>query len=364
MSSPIQQVDILDHLNTAILLIDEALVVRYINDAAEQLLAVSGQKIIGEPVQQLFTEETDSTSVIEAIEKGNTFTKRETRLLLNNRQTITVDFAATPIETDDLLGSLIIELQPLDRILRISKEKALLATQENSRTLIRGMAHEIKNPLGGLRGAAQLLDKELPSDALKEYTHIIIEEADRLRNLVDRMLGGHSLPDMRMLNIHEILERVRSLIYAETNGAIVITRDYDPSTPDLEGDKSQLIQAILNIAVNAMQALQLQVVDKPCIRFKTRVLRQFTIGTQRHRLVCHLQITDNGPGIPQELQNTLFLPLVSGRPDGTGLGLSFAQSIINFHQGLIECDSQSGQTTFSIYLPLGPRQGQEKMHER
>ena len=363
MSHTKPQVDILDHLNTAILLIDEQLLVRYINDAAEQLLAVSGQKIIGESIQNLFTEETDSNSVIEAINKGNTFTKRETKLLLNNRQSITVDFAATPIESQDLAGSMIIELQPLDRILRISKENALLATQQNSRALIRGMAHEIKNPLGGLRGAAQLLDKELPSAALKDYTHIIIEEADRLRNLVDRMLGGHSLPDMHLRNIHEILERVKSLINAETDGDIYIARDYDPSTPDLEGDKSQLIQAVLNIALNAMQALQQSQIQNPSIAFKTRVLRQFTIGNERHRLVCHIQITDNGPGIPEDLQSTLFLPMVSGRPDGTGLGLSIAQSIINFHHGLIECESRPGQTTFSIYLPLGKHPQQETMNE-
>src|SRR5690606_6049167 len=225
----------------------------------------------------------------------------------------------------------------------------------NTRALVRGLAHEIKNPLGGLRGAAQLLARELPDSGLKDYTNIIIQEADRLRNLVDRMLGPHKVPDRKPLNVHEVIERVRQLLDVETHGQIEFVRDYDPSLPDLRGDKEQLIQAVLNVGRNAVEAINRASppIKQPRILLRTRALRQFTIGTNRHRLVVRMEIIDNGPGVPPKLLETIFLPMVSGRPDGTGLGLSIAQSIINHHNGLIECTSQPGNTNFSIYTPVG-----------
>eukprot|EP01132_Coremiostelium_polycephalum_P023306 gene23306-27725_t len=219
--------------------------------------------------------------------------------------------------------------------------------------LVRGLAHEIKNPLGGIRGAAQLLARELPDENLKDYTNVIIEEADRLRNLVDRMLGSNKLPSLAMTNVHEVLERVCQLVEAESQGCITLVRDYDPSIPDVLIDREQMIQAVLNIVRNAMQAISSQnELRLGRISLRTRALRQFTIGHVRHRLVTKVEIIDNGPGIPAELQETIFFPMVSGRPDGTGLGLAITQNIISQHQGLIECESHPGHTTFSIFLPL------------
>jgi len=244
-------------------------------------------------------------------------------------------------------------VHPRDRLLRITKEEAQLSKQETTKLLVRGLAHEIKNPLGGIRGAAQLLSRELPEEHLKDYTNVIIEEADRLRNLVDRMLGSNKLPSLAMTNVHEVLERVCSLVDAESQGRITLVRDYDPSIPEVLVDREQMIQAVLNIVRNAMQALTSgNEAHMGRITLRTRALRQFTIGHTRHRLVVKTEIIDNGPGIPPELQDTLFYPMVSGRPDGTGLGLAITQNIISQHQGLIECESHPGHTVFSIFLPL------------
>ena len=251
--------------------------------------------------------------------------------------------------------SLVIEVTPLDRKLQISREKGLLSSQQTTSALVRGLAHEIKNPLGGLRGAAQLLERELsrelPDKDLQDYTNIIIEEADRLRNLVDRMLGPPQPQNPQPLNMHEVLERAASLVMAEAQGTVNIQRDYDPSIPEISGDREQLIQAVLNIVRNALEANKEQPAGA-VIGLKSRTQRKFTIGNTLHRLVCRLDISDNGPGIPGELQNTVFFPMVSGKPEGTGLGLSIAQSIINQHKGLIEFSSQPGNTVFTLYIPF------------
>ncbi|MEE8059420.1 MAG: nitrogen regulation protein NR(II) [Pseudomonadales bacterium] len=356
--------DILDNLTTAILLVEPDLSVSYINASAEALLEVSGSRILGEPINKLFIEHSEEqTSILDSINTSSAFTKRETLLRLSNGQNITVDCAVTPLYDDKQKIFLVLELQPLDRLLKISRDKGILAAQQNSQALIRGLAHEIKNPLGGLRGAAQLLAKELPSESLLEYTHIIIEEADRLGNLLNRMLGSHDLLDLQALNIHEVLERVGTLISAETDGKINIVRDYDPSIPELLGDKERLIQAVLNIARNAMQALLSgdTTTAAPTLTLKTRALRQFTIGSLHHRLVCRVDISDNGPGIPENILDTIFLPMVSGHANGTGLGLSISQSIINHHQGLIECSSQPGCTTFALSIPLGESPAEQQL---
>ena len=207
--------------------------------------------------------------------------------------------------------------------------------------------------LTSLTGQTQTVDYEVPEEGLKDYTNVIIEEADRLRNLVDRMLGSNKLPSLAMTNIHEVLERVCSLVEAETQGGITLVRDYDPSLPDVLIDREQMIQAVLNIVRNAMQAISGQnELRLGRISLRTRAMRQFTIGHTRHRLVAKVEIIDNGPGVPAELQETIFYPMVSGRPDGTGLGLAITQNIISQHQGLIECDSHPGHTIFSIFLPL------------
>jgi len=344
---------LLDNLTTATLLLNAELRLEYMNPAAEMLLAVSGQRSHGQFISELFTESTEALNSLRlAVEQAHPFTKREAQLTSLTGQSITVDYAVTPIlhQGQTLL---LLEVHPRDRLLRITKEEAQLSKQETTKMLVRGLAHEIKNPLGGIRGAAQLLARELPHDDLRDYTNVIIEEADRLRNLVDRMLGSNKLPSLAMTNIHEVLERVCSLVEAESQGGVTLVRDYDPSLPDVLIDREQMIQAVLNIVRNAMQAIAGQNdLRLGRITLRSRAVRQFTIGHVRHRLVARVEITDNGPGIPAQLQETLFYPMVSGRPDGTGLGLAITQNIISQHQGLIECDSHPGHTTFSIYLPL------------
>ena len=238
----------------------------------------------------------------------------------------------------------------------------MIDQQAANRELIRNLAHEIKNPLGGLRGSAQLLERELDKPELKEYTQVIIKEADRLQALMDRLLTPHRTPRLAPLNVHEILERVRSLILAEFSEGIAIRRNYDVSVPELIGDKEQLIQAILNIARNAAQALragrQAAAVESGgvpvgTIEFRTRIARQITIVRRRHRLALELQVIDDGPGVAQDIRDKIFNPLVSGREGGSGLGLSLAQTFVQYHQGMIECDSRPGRTVFTILLPLG-----------
>jgi two-component system nitrogen regulation sensor histidine kinase GlnL len=344
---------LLDNLTTATLLLNAQLRLEYMNPAAEMLLAVSGQRSHGQFISELFTESDEALKALHlAVEQAHPFNKRETVLTTLGGQPLTVDYAVTPVlSRGDTL--LLLEIHPRDRLLRITKEEAQLSKQETTKMLVRGLAHEIKNPLGGIRGAAQLLARELPEDDLRDYTNVIIEEADRLRNLVDRMLGSNKLPTLVMTNIHEVLERVSSLIEAESQGSIVLVRDYDPSIPDVLIDREQMIQAVLNIVRNAMQALAYSTAEHPGrITLRTRTMRQFTIGHNRHRLVAKIEIIDNGPGIPTELQETIFYPMVSGRADGTGLGLAITQNIISQHQGLIECESHPGNTVFSIFLPL------------
>ncbi|MCW3149366.1 nitrogen regulation protein NR(II) [Stutzerimonas stutzeri] len=344
---------LIENLTTATLLLNARLRLEYMNPAAEMLLAVSGQRSHGQFISELFTESPEALAALrQAVAEAHPFTKREATLTSATGQTLTVDYAVTPI-LNNQETMLLLEVLPRDRLLRITKEEAQLSKQETTKMLVRGLAHEIKNPLGGIRGAAQLLARELPEEHLKDYTEVIIEEADRLRNLVDRMLGSNKLPLLEMTNVHEVLEHVASLIEAECQGSIILVRDYDPSIPEILMDREQMIQAVLNIMRNAMQAMAGQTeLGLGRLTLRTRTVRQFTIGHIRHRLVARIEIIDNGPGIPAELQNTLFYPMVSGRPDGTGLGLAITQNIISQHQGLIECESHPGHTAFSIFLPL------------
>jgi len=349
---------LLDNLSTAILLLDADLRVSYLNPSAETLLELSSGRALGEDIDRIFQEEGGTRQGLHRARiTGTGFTKRQTVLHLVSGHDITVDYAVTPVVLER--ESLIVEIQPLDRLMRISREEAILSSQQMTQMMVRGLAHEIKNPLGGLRGAAQLLARELPSEQLVDFTNIIIEEADRLRNLVDRMLSTPRKLVQQPVNIHEVLERVRHLVEAECHGALSIQRDYDPSIPEFIGDREQLIQALLNIARNARQALAERPPEAPPgeIHFKTRTQRQFTIGNQRHRLVCQIDISDNGPGIPSELMDNIFFPMISGRAEGTGLGLAISQSIVNRHHGLIEYISRPGLTTFSILIPL------ETMHD-
>lgn len=357
---------LLENLTTAILLLEQDLSLIYMNPAAEMLLAASLTRFRTQPIYMLFQEPASGLdTLMEAVQTGHPFTKREALLQLHQGETLTVDYTASPIVGLHQHHQLIVEIFPRDRQLRISREEELLNKQETVRALVRGMAHEIKNPLGGLRGAAQLLERALPDDHLKDYTRVIIEEADRLRNLVDRMLGPNQLPSMRLLNIHEVLERVYTLAQAEFGQHIRLIRDYDPSLPEFYGDPEQLIQAVLNIVRNAMQALIESGHTQGRIILQSRAKRQFTLGAERHRLVCQVKIIDNGPGIPEGMQENIFYPMVSGRAQGTGLGLTIAQAALQKHQGLIECTSQPGQTEFRLLIPFDhlPAEAERKQAE-
>jgi two-component system nitrogen regulation sensor histidine kinase GlnL len=243
---------------------------------------------------------------------------------------------------------LLLEFQQIDQQLRIAREERMLIQQKANAELLRNLAHEIRNPLGGLRGAAQLLETELPQPSLREYTQVIIKEADRLQSLMDRLLVPHRVPRYEHTNIHEVLERVRSLLLAESPQGVHIRRDYDISLPELIGDQEKLIQAVLNITRNAMQAMQ----GEGEIIFVTRAERQAMLARKRYRVAIKLQIIDNGPGIPPGIMDRIFYPLVSGRAEGTGLGLTLAQTFITQHNGMIECESQPGRTCFTILLPI------------
>jgi two-component system nitrogen regulation sensor histidine kinase GlnL len=325
--------------------------VRYVNPSAEMLFALSARHLRGQPAQDLIacTGGKALSNLKRALRTGHPFTEREKVLVLPDGREITVDCTIIPMSDPQGTTGLLVELQQVDRQLRISREENLFMQHQAARALIRGLAHEIKNPLGGLRGAAQLLEHELPDPALAEYTRIIIDEADRLQALVDRLLGPNRLPSYGMINIHQVLERVYTLVNAEARSRVQIQRDYDPSIPELYGDQDQLIQALLNIVRNAVRAVSDQ---GGRVFLRSRVLRQFTIGTHCHRLVAQIEIEDNGPGIPEELQGRIFYPMVSTSAGGQGLGLSIAQSLISQHGGLIECRSRPGQTLFAVFLPV------------
>ncbi|MBB5211568.1 nitrogen regulation protein NR(II) [Microbulbifer hydrolyticus] len=345
---------LLDNLTSAVLVLDENLSLCYLNSAAEDLVAASSARSIGLPLDEVVRESRSSEQALRsALATGEKYTVRRALWLLHNLEECTVDYSVTPLTE---LGLLLLEVQSMDRLLRIAREDALISAQETTRNLVRGMAHEVKNPLGGIRGAAQLLQRELSDledDGLGEYTQIIIEEADRLRNLVDRMLGPRQPVRLQSVNVHSITERVAQLIEAECDGALIIRRDYDPSIPDIPADSEQLIQAVLNIARNAMQAIAESIgLEEGDLTIRTRVQRQFTIGRRHCPLVCRIDIVDNGPGIPEDIRERIFYPMISGRAEGSGLGLSISQHIINQHRGLIKCESQPGQTEFQIYLPL------------
>lgn len=345
---------VFDQLTSAVLVLDEQARVLKINGSGELMFAISSSRAIGEPFANLVDFEDRLQKLIkQALAEQRSITLRQTELKLRSQKHLVVDISVTPLTLQNKQG-VMLELHSVDRLLRIAREEEVLAKQATSRHLIRGIAHEVKNPLGGIRGAAQLLAAELNDPDLAEYTDIVISEADRLRNLVDRMLGSNALLKLEDTNIHSVLERVRQLLQVESQGQIQFTRDYDPSLPDISADAEQLIQAILNIARNAMQALLENNVEDATITMRTRVVRQFTIGAVRHRLVAQIDILDNGPGIPDNIVENIFFPMISGRADGTGLGLSIAQNIASQHQGIIECANES-HTRFTLYLPIEVR---------
>ena len=342
----------LDLLPTAIVLVDAALRVHYLNPAAENLFEMSSRNVTGQPLDKLVHNIARLEPAIGyARTKNCSYTEHEFELGMNGRPRSYLSCTVTPVDfmageaADD---ALLLEFRHVEGQLKIARDERILDQSQANRELIRNLAHEIKNPLGGIRGAAQLLDRELERADLHEYTQVIMKEADRLQSLMDRLLTPHRLPRPTTLNIHEVLDRVRSVILAEYPGGITVERDYDVSLPSVVGDKEQLIQAFLNVARNAAQALQ----GRGEIRLKTRVVRQVSLARRRHRHAVAVDVCDNGPGIPDDVRERIFHPLVSGRPGGSGLGLTLAQTFVTQHHGMIHFDSAPGNTVFTILLPI------------
>ena len=337
----------LEYLATAIIVLDDESRIAYLNPAAEHLFDVSGKNLLGHPLQQVFTHTEQLASAMQqAIQNNAYYIEHDMTLGTHAHGKLQLRCAATPLQFSKRY--LLLEFHAIDRPLKLAREEQMLDQTQANRLLLRNLAHEIKNPLGGIRGAAQLLEQELEKPALREYTQVIIQEADRLRSLMEKLLAPQNAIHYSALNIHEVLERVRSVVLAEVPEGLTIQRDYDISLPALVGDKEQLIQVILNIVRNAAQAMQ----GSGTIVLRTRVARQMTLIKRRHRLAVMVQIIDSGPGIPAELQDKIFYPLVSGRADGHGLGLTLAQDFVSQHHGTIEFDSEPGRTCFTVLLPL------------
>jgi two-component system nitrogen regulation sensor histidine kinase GlnL len=339
----------LDNMATSVLVFGADGRLRAANPAAESLLGLSARKIIGLLPAQILPEASGWLSLIgQAVAARRSFSERDLELLRPAVDPLLVDCTVTPIPDGGEAADLVVEISPVDRHRRIAREEHILAQQQTVSLLLRGLAHELRNPLGGLRGAAQLLERELADPSLREYTQVIIGEADRLQKLLDQLLGPRVRPRKRPVNVHQVAERVCALVKAEAPSGVRIRCDYDPSIPEITADPDMLIQAVLNVMRNAVQALG----QEGVIELRTRVQRQVAVGPRFYRLAVRLDVTDNGPGIPPELVDKVFYPMVSGRPEGTGLGLSIAQSLVQQHGGLIQCASRPGETTMTILLPL------------
>ncbi|KFZ37674.1 nitrogen regulation protein NR(II) [Shewanella mangrovi] len=346
---------LLNHLVTAVLVIDADLQASYANAAAEQLLGVSSHKLIEQPLTDLIqTLAIDPKVLRSAVQEHQGLTVNTTQLLTLDGQHHTVDLTLVPLEVTTEKALSIIELRQVDQQRRIHQQLTLDAQQQAAQFLVRNLAHEIKNPLGGLRGAAQLLSRELSDEHLKEFTTLIIEQADRLRSLVDRLLGPQKPSQHKVINIHMVIQKVINLLNLTLPRHIQLRQDYDPSIPDLPIDEDQMQQAILNIVQNAVQALEQR--RSGDILIRTRTAHQVTIGAVRHKLALVLSIIDDGPGIAPELVDTLFYPMVTGRKDGNGLGLSIAHNIARLHGGRIDCNSAPGHTEFTLTLPINREQ--------
>lgn len=341
----------LDLLSSSVVLLDESLAIRYLNPAAENLLAGSSKALTGKLLAGIAAWSPVLQKALDsALEHGWSYTGQNIELRRADGETLRLNCTVNPTEVPG--ARLLLELWPIDQQLKATREEQLIAQQQANRELIRNLAHEIKNPLGGIRGAAQLLEHELNNPGLREYTQIIIKEADRLQDLMQRLLSPHRVMQPAPVNIHEILERVRSLLVAEFPQQLTVRRDYDTSLPDLVGDREQLIQAILNLGRNAAQAIIAAGTADGQITLRTRAARQVTLVKRRHRLAIEIQVVDNGPGIADDIRERMFYPLVSGREGGSGLGLTLVQSFIQQHQGTIECDSRPGYTCFTLRMPL------------
>ena len=343
----------LELLATAIVVLDDGYVVRYTNPAAEDLLGAGAKSLLGQPFLALFADGAALSGMLaDALTVRWSYRSQTVAYERAGRDPLPLSCVVTPIDQPGM--PLLIELRPIQEQLRQEREERLLDQQETTRELLRNLAHEIKNPLGGLRGSAQLLERELERPELREYTQVIIKEADRLQVLLDRLLTPRRTVQLGQVNIHEVLERVRSLVLAEFPDGISAIRNYDPSVPDMVGDIEQLIQAVLNVVRNAAQALLSGANGGRggAIVLRTRAIRQVTIARQRHKLALELQVIDDGPGVPEDIRDRVFNPLVSGREGGSGIGLALVRTYVQNHGGVVEFDSRPGRTIFTLLLPL------------
>ena len=326
--------------------------VQFANAALENVLGLSRRTLEGVGFAQFFTDPALLHTALQGARSRDFAALRfEGSLKRLHQDPVLVHVSVTAAE---LSGQMLVEMWPLEQQARQDREERLREQAQAHKELIRNLAHEIKNPLGGIRGAAQLLEMDLQSPDLVEYTQVIIHEADRLQSLVDRLLAPHHHPHLvGDVNIHEVCERVRSLILVEYPQGLSIAQDYDISIPEFRGDRAQLIQALLNVVQNAAQALAPRIAQGDArITLRTRVARQVTVGRERYKLALELHVIDNGPGVPDAIRERIFYPLVSGRDGGSGLGLTLAQTFVQRHHGMIECDSVPGRTDFRILIPL------------
>jgi two-component system nitrogen regulation sensor histidine kinase GlnL len=338
---------VVDSLATAIVYMDTAQTIRYLNPAAESLLRISARQVANSSLSEMLPFSVGLAERINSVINSNeSYREWEYLLALTPSKSIAVDYSVSLVNEG---AGVLLELLPVDQQMEAHQQEKRLEQQTLSQEVIRGLAHEIKNPLGGLRGAAQLLERELSDPDLKEFTNIITREADRLTSLVDQLLGPTRLPKDEPLNVHEVTEHVLQLVGIEIqNQSVEISRDYDPSIPDLLADREQLIQALLNVVQNAVQALD----GNGEILIRTRAQRQVNINGKRKKLVARIDVIDNGPGVPESMQEKVFYPMVTGRAEGTGLGLAIARSMCVRTGGTVLLESEPGRTCFSLLLPI------------
>lgn len=343
----------LDNMYTAVIMLDRHLQVKYANNATEQIFRMSPKKFLGRKLNEIFDYTNfDFARLLSCHSKDMGYTDYEVTFVIEASPVI-VEVTVTPINDVNPECDILLEFRKVELQRRMDKDMEQYSQQEAARELVRDLAHEIKNPLGGLRGAAQLLERQFKGDNdVKEYTSIIIEQADRLKNLVNRLLGPQKASPHVMTNIHVILEKVRKLVQVNLPANIKIVRDYDPSIPELSVDPEQIEQTLINIVCNSIQALQESNTPDGVITLKTRTAYRISIYESIVKLALVISISDNGPGIPQDIKDKIFYPLVTRRKGGTGLGLAIAQNIINQHNGKIECNSWKGYTEFTIYIPI------------
>ena len=351
-----------NHLTTGVLLLDQSLNVTWVNDPVLQIFGTTKSQVVGKSFDAWVISRSENhylEALKACLQSGHPFTIRELKVGRNdNTATVDASFSQIPdLQPNgaeaEIKPALMVEISQVDNLLKIARDSKYATDENNLKKMLRGLAHEVKNPLGGIKGAAQLMAKEADASIFQEYLQVIISEANRLTNLVDRLIGPHHQEKFQATNIHKLLEHSRALISAEFGGDYYIDHDYDPSLPEIQADEEQLTQAIINITRNAAQALSESHTLNPQISFTTRAIRKYEPETGLVSAAIRLRIQDNGPGIPEDLKDRIFFPMVSGRAQGSGIGLAITQTIISRHHGWIEVESEPGHTTIDVILPFG-----------